>query len=97
MSFYTQAAKGQYQIIAHQKPIEKLLADTNPPAELKARFVALENLREFAKTNLALPVDKHYRKYVDVHRPFVVWNVEAASEFSMQPKSWWYPLVGSLE
>jgi predicted aminopeptidase len=59
--------------------------------------VLLENLREFAKTNLALPVDNHYLKYVDVHRPFVVWNVEAASEFSMEPKSWWYPLVGSLE
>jgi predicted aminopeptidase len=42
-------------------------------------------------------VDDHYRKYVDVHRSYVVWNVEAAPEFSMQPKSWWYPLVGSLE
>jgi predicted aminopeptidase len=97
VSFYAQAAKGQYQIIAHQKPIQKLLDDTNTPAELKARFVLLENLRSFAKTNLALPVDDHYRKYVDVHRPFVVWNVEAAPEFSMEPKSWWYPLVGSLE
>jgi predicted aminopeptidase len=26
-----------------------------------------------------------------------VWNVEAAPEFSMQPKTWWYPLLGSLE
>ena len=42
-------------------------------------------------------MDGHYRKYVDVHRPFVVWNVEAAPEFSMEPKSWWYPLVGSLD
>ncbi len=32
-----------------------------------------------------------------MHRPFVVWNVEAAPEFSLEPKSWWYPLVGSLE
>jgi len=42
-------------------------------------------------------VDGHYSKYVDVHRPFVVWNVEAAREFSMEPKTWWYPIVGSLE
>jgi predicted aminopeptidase len=97
VTFYSQAAKGQYQIFAHEKPIDELLADTNTPAELKARFVLLESLRSFAKANLALPVDDHYRKYVDVHRPFVVWNVEAAPEFSMQPKTWWYPLVGSLE
>ena len=27
----------------------------------------------------------------------MVWNVEAAPEFSLEPKSWWYPLVGRLE
>jgi predicted aminopeptidase len=27
----------------------------------------------------------------------VVWNVEAAPEFSLEPKSWWYPFVGSLD
>jgi len=26
----------------------------------------------------------------------VVWNVEAAPEFSMEPKTWWYPVLGSL-
>jgi predicted aminopeptidase len=34
---------------------------------------------------------------VDLHRPYVVWNVQAAPQFSLQPKTWWYPLVGSLE
>jgi predicted aminopeptidase len=34
---------------------------------------------------------------VDLHRPFVVWSVEAAPEFSLEPKAWWYPFVGSLE
>ena len=42
-------------------------------------------------------MDGHYEKYADVHRPFVVWNVEAAPEFSLEPKTWWYPFVGSLE
>lgn len=97
LGFYSQALKGQYQIFAHQKPIESLLADTQTPERLKARFQLLNRLRAFARSDLQLPVDDHYRKYVDVHRPFVVWNVEAAPEFSMQPKTWWYPLVGSLE
>jgi predicted aminopeptidase len=26
----------------------------------------------------------------------VVWNVEDAPEFSLEPKTWWYPLLGSL-
>jgi predicted aminopeptidase len=27
----------------------------------------------------------------------VVWNVYAAPEFSLKPKTWWYPVVGSLK
>src|SRR5882724_11664355 len=97
LGFYGQALKGQYQIIAHQESIEKMDADEKTPEALRQRFRLLRELRQFADQNLKLPLDGHYRKYVDVHRPYVVWNVEAAPEFSMQPKTWWYPLVGSLE
>jgi predicted aminopeptidase len=96
-SYYTQAAKGQYQILAHQRPIEKVLADPQTPSPLRDKLQLVLALRAFAQTDLKLPVDSHYRKYVDVHRPFVVWNVEAAPEFSLEPKSWWYPFVGSLD
>jgi predicted aminopeptidase len=97
VSFYAQALKGQYQILTHQRSIETFLKDPQTPENLRLRFELLQELREFAHSNLDLQVDGHYRKYVDVHRQFVVWNVEAAPEFSMQPKSWSYPLVGSLE
>jgi len=97
LSFYGQALKGQYQIFANEKSIDKLLADPQTPQPLRERLQLLQKLRGFAATDLKLPVDAHYKKYVDVHRPFVVWNVEAAPEFSMQPKTWWYPLLGSLE
>jgi predicted aminopeptidase len=97
LAFYGQAAKGQYQILAHQQSIEKLQAAADTPKQLKERFELLQDLRAFASNDLKLPVDSHYRKYVDVHRPFVVWNVEAAPELSMEPKTWWYPLLGSLE
>jgi predicted aminopeptidase len=96
-SFYRQAIKGQYQLLAHQEKIDKLIADPQTPARLKQKLQLLERLRLFAEKDLKLPVNGHYKKYVDVHRPFVVWNVEAAPEFSMVPKGWWYPLVGRLE
>ena len=97
LSFYGQAIKGQYQLLVHERSIQKLRSDPETPAPLKARFELLEQLRGFAAEELKLPVDNHYRKYVDVHRPFVVWNVEAAPEFSLEARTWWYPLVGSLE
>lgn len=97
LGFYGQAVKGQYEIFAHQEPIEKLMESSQVPTPLKQRFELLRDLRGFASADLKLPTDDHYRKYVDVHRPFVVWNVEAAPEFSMEPKTWWYPVLGSLE
>jgi predicted aminopeptidase len=97
VGFYAQAFRGQYQIFAHEKAIEKLISDPQTPDRLRQRLELLESLRAFARSDLRLPVDGHYRKYVDVHRPFVVWNVEAAPEFSLEPKSWWYPLVGRLD
>src|ERR1043166_2021342 len=97
ISFYGQAIKGQYQLVAGQQPIDKLLTNSQTEPRLKKQLQLLQDLRVFADKELKLPVDNHYRKYVDVHRPYVVWNVEAAPEFSMEPKSWWYPLVGSLD
>jgi predicted aminopeptidase len=97
VSYYGQAIKGQYDIVAHEERIEKLLADPQTPAPLQAKLQLVQNLRSFAKKDLKLPVDALYQRYADVHRPFVVWNVEAAPEFSLEPKTWWYPFAGSLE
>jgi predicted aminopeptidase len=97
LGYYGQAIKGQYQIFAHQKAIDKLIADPDTPARLKEQLELLQKFRAFAASELKLPVDDHYRKYADVHRPYVVWNVQAAARYSLEPKTWWYPVVGSLE
>lgn len=97
IGFYTQAVKGQYQIFAHQKTIDKLIADPQTPEPLRKQLQLVQQLRAFAKDELKLPVDGHYRKYVDLHRPYVVWNVQATPQYSLEPHTWWYPLVGSLE
>lgn len=97
LSYYAQAAKGQYEILARQEPVERLLASEKIAPELRARLLLLREIRDYAERELKLPVNGHYRKYADLKRPFVVWNVEAAPEFSTEPKSWRYPIVGRLE
>src|SRR6266481_5977612 len=97
LSFYKQAIKGEYDLLAHRQPIENLIADSSTQTTLKQKLELVQKLRAFADHDLKLPAEGNYTKYVDVHRPYVVWNVEAAPEFSLEPKSWWYPLVGSLE
>ncbi|MFO1478508.1 MAG: aminopeptidase, partial [Verrucomicrobiota bacterium] len=94
---YSQAIHGQYQIVARRQSIDSILAKSSTPDRLRGQLELVLALREFAATNLDLPVDGHYRTYVDLHRPYVVWSVQAAPTNSLQPKTWWYPLVGRLE
>src|SRR5262249_10083812 len=95
-TFYRQAIHGQLQIWTRQKSIEKLLADSQTSVRLREKFHVVLTLREFAETKLRLPANGHYLRYADLQRPYVVWNVHAAPEFSLTPKSWWYPIVGKL-
>ena len=97
VTFYAQAIKGEYQILSSEEPIDRLIANQGTPAHLKAQLELVQRLRAYAARELKLPVDNHYAKYSDLHRQYVVWNVQAAPEFSLQPKTWWYPFVGSLE
>jgi predicted aminopeptidase len=53
-------------------------------------------IREYASSQLALPDNASYRSYVDIKRPYVVWNLFAAPEFSIEPKRWCFPFVGCL-
>ena len=56
----------------------------------------MTSIRDFASHELALPDNGSYRSYADVGRPYVVWNVVAAPEFSVEPKRWCYPVVGCV-
>ena len=94
--YYVQAIRGQFQILAHRQSIEKLIADPKTPAKLKQQLQLVRQLRTFAETELKLPLDGNYGKYVDVHRRYVVWNVQAAPELSLQAKTWKYLFVGRL-
>jgi predicted aminopeptidase len=43
-----------------------------------------------------LPDNRSYRSYADLGRPYVVWNVVAAPEFSIEPLRWCFPFTGCL-
>jgi len=92
--YYSQAIEGQYRILAARQPISEILTDPESPESLRASLTHILAVRQFAENVLRLPVKNHYLAYVDLKRPYVVWNVTAAPEFSLTPKTWCYPVVG---
>jgi len=93
--FYSQAAAGQYEILAHQRSTDDLIHNPATDPKLKAQLELVKRIRLFAGQQLKLPPDGNYLKYVDLHRPFVVWVVTVAPRLSLDPKTWWFPIVGS--
>jgi predicted aminopeptidase len=96
LAYYRQAAQGQIRILRRREPIAKLIADPSTPQPLKQRLSYVLEAREFAQNELSLPAGRHYMTYVDLGRPYVAWNVCAAPEFSLTPKTWCFPVAGCV-
>jgi len=94
IGYYGQAIHGQLSILNRRQPIKQLLAAPQTPDKLKARLRMVLRIRQFAAKQLDLPVKDNYLTYVALGRPCVVWNVFAAPEFSLAPKTWCFPIVG---
>lgn len=94
--YIAQAARGQWEVLHDRRPIPAVLSDERTSASVRARLVAVSEARDFAAQQLALPDNKSYRTYADVGRRYVVWNVVAAPEFSVEPLTWCFPIAGCV-
>ena len=84
------------EIMRKQRPVSELIDDPNTPPELRDKLLFIQSAREFAEKKLLLPAGDHYLSYVELDRPYVVWNVFAAPELSLTPKTWCFPVVGCV-
>jgi predicted aminopeptidase len=94
--YYLQAAKGQLELTRKREPITDILQDEDTSPELAARLRLVQEARQFSIEVLGLPDNDSYRTFADIERDYVVWNVFAAPEFSMQPKTWCFPVAGCV-
>jgi predicted aminopeptidase len=96
LSYYTQAIGGQLNLMASARPVDAWLADPATPADLRERLEMAHRIRQFASRELGLPDNGSYMSYADLGRPFVVWNVFAAPEFSVEPRRECFPFTGCV-
>lgn len=94
--YLAQAAGGQYHVLHARRSIDKVVADPSTPPPLRDRLLDVSAARDFAVAELHLPDNRSYRTYADIKRPYVVWNVVATPEFSIEPKHWCFPIAGCV-
>ncbi len=94
MGYYAQSIHGHFSVLEAARPIPEVIADPQSPPPLKQRLERAQQIRRYASDELALPDNGSYKRYADLKRPYVVWNVFAAPELSLELKQWCYPVIG---
>jgi len=95
LAYYHQAVKGQLSLLTGRTTVARLLGDNNTTDPLRAQLIKTKAIVTFA-AELGLPVGNSYSSYVDLERPFVVWNVFAAATDSTSLISHCFPIVGCV-
>jgi predicted aminopeptidase len=94
--YYWQATTGHLSIMRQRRPVPEVIADSETPEAVRSKLETASEAVEFAHQVLLLPDNGSYQLYADTGRRYVVWNVVAAPEFSLQPRAWCFPVAGCV-
>jgi len=94
--YYLQSIRGHLAVMAERRPIDKVLADTDTPPELRTRLETVLDIRDFAVNEMLLPDNDSFSTYADIGREAVVWSVVAAPDDSLTPLVWCFPFAGCV-
>lgn len=96
VGYYRQAISGHLDVMLNRVAIDKLLHNEDTQDDLKGKLALVLKARDFASDALLLPRNDSYRSYVDLGRPYVVWNIFATPELSLQPVRSCFLFAGCL-
>ncbi len=96
MRYLAHVAHGQLALARAREPIERVIAAPSTDAQLAARLKLAQDARRFASQQLGLPDNKSYTSYVDLYRPYAVWNVFAAPRYSVDAVLHCFPVAGCV-
>ncbi|MCU0896269.1 MAG: aminopeptidase [Burkholderiales bacterium] len=96
LSYYTQAIGGHLDVMRRAEPVGEALASETTPAPTRAKLERAVAIRDYASGALGLPDNGSYRRYADIGRPYVVWNVFAAPELEVRAEESCFPVAGCV-
>jgi predicted aminopeptidase len=96
LGYYWQSASGHLKIMNAAKPVQQWIDDEATLPRVKEKLLLAQRLRNYAVNELKLPDNPSYRRYADLKRSAVVWNVVAAPEYSLKLKTWCFPVTGCV-
>lgn len=94
ISYYHQAASGHLSLMMATEPVEDWLASPDTPTQLREKLQLAQQARQFARNQLQLPLGDAFSEYTELERNWVLVNLVAVPEFSLEPNQWCYLVIG---
>ncbi len=95
LRYVTQAAAGQYELVARAEDIDVLVREKRVTPRTRRLLAAIPAMKRFGEAR-GLKATTNYTTYVNLNRPYVVWVVTASEPLAFASKTWSFPLVGSF-
>jgi len=96
VGYYWQSVTGHLNIMAAARPIDEGVQEPQTSERLRARLLLAQRIRAYAVSELKLPDNPSYHRYADLHRSAAIWNVTAAPAYSLELKTWCFPVTGCV-
>jgi predicted aminopeptidase len=96
LGYYWQSVTGHLDIMAAARPLDEVVQEPQTPEKLRERLVLAKRIRSYAVSELKLPDNPSYHRYADLHRSAAIWNVTAAPAYSLELKTWCFPVTGCI-
>lgn len=96
LRYYAHVTHGESALLLKRRSVGKVIADPATDPKLAARLQLSQQARQFASDRLDLPRNRSYTYYVQLHRPYVVWNVYATPRYSVEAVPQCFPIAGCV-
>lgn len=96
ISYYNQSVLGHLDLMWNKQQIIQKIADKGVSDNEREKLRYILESREYASQYLKLPDNDSYTEIAYVNSAYIVWNVNAAPEFSLKPIKWCYLLIGCV-
>lgn len=93
--YLTQAAAGQEELNSRGIAIKEIVDGGHLDKRTRGLLAHVATIKAFGE-GYGLRPTKNYERYVWINRPAVVWVVSACHPLGFRPRSWKFPIVGSI-
>ncbi len=95
-TYVLRAGYEEAKILWNRRPIEDILRRPNVDPTTREKLELVLRVRQFAEQDLGFNVGGSYTSLTEVSSPPIVHVVTAAPHTSLEPYTWWFPIVGRV-